>query len=71
MKVKKTLSVIFAALMVTGLTACDDGSEDGNGVADSNFTVNGNTATVRWDKFDGANGYSIEKATATTRILTS
>ncbi len=48
--------------MVTGLTACDDGSEDGNGVADSNFTVNGNTATVRWDKFDGANGYSIEKA---------
>jgi hypothetical protein len=61
-KVKKTLSVIFAALMVTGLTACDDGSEDGNGVADSNFTVNGNTATVRWDKFDGANGYSIEKA---------
>lgn len=62
MKVKKTLSVIFAALMVTGLTACDDGSEDGNGVADSNFTVNGNTATVRWDKFDGANGYSIEKA---------
>lgn len=62
MKVKKTLSVIFAALMVTGLTACNDGSEDGNGVADSNFTVNGNTATVRWDKFDGANGYSIEKA---------
>ena len=48
--------------MVTGLTACDDGSEDGNGVADSNFTVNGNTATVRWDKYDGANGYSIEKA---------
>lgn len=62
MKVKKTLSVIFAALMVTGLTACNDGSEDGNGVADSNFTVNGNTATVRWDKYDGANGYSIEKA---------
>lgn len=48
--------------MVTGLTACNDGSEDGNGVADSNFTVNGNTATVRWDKYDGANGYSIEKA---------
>ena len=76
MKFKKALAVGVAALIISGLgvslTACTGGSEDdnggngGNGGNDnkvtSNFIVNGNTATVRWDKYDGATGYAVAKA---------
>lgn len=65
MKIKNAFALVFAALLVTGMTACGDGNPDSgkvDGKTDANFTVNGNTATVRWDKYEGANGYSIEKA---------
>ncbi len=66
MKFKKALAVGVAALLVSGLTvgltACKD-DDDGNGVAsDYNFAVDGNKVTVRWDKYEGATGYSIEKS---------
>ncbi len=65
MKFKKALAVGFAALLVVGLTACKGEEEDNTppvGEVNSNFTVNGNTATVSWDKVDGATGYSVAKA---------
>lgn len=71
MKLKKTMAVAVAALLTVGLTAgvtaCaggNDGSGDDDGVAvsDYNFSVNGNKATVRWDKYEGASGYSVEKS---------
>ena len=66
MKFKKVLAVGFAALLVVGLTACKGGEDDGNGgndvASDYNFAVNGNKVTVRWDKLEGATGYSIEKS---------
>ncbi|MDE7168055.1 MAG: hypothetical protein K2O28_04320 [Clostridia bacterium] len=67
MKFKKALAVGFAALLVVGLTACKGGEEEnGNsGVAsDYNFEVNGSKVTLRWDKYDGATGYSIEKSSS-------
>ena len=68
MKFKKALAVGFAALLVVGLTACKGGEEEngGNGGNEvtSNFTVNGNTATVSWDKYEGATAYSVAKASS-------
>lgn len=62
MKFKKTLSVVFAALMVTGITACTDGNGDGTDGKDDDKTPS--TLTVRWDKYEGATGYSVEKASS-------
>lgn len=71
MKFKKALSVVFATLLLTGLTACTDGPDAGDGgeggkptQAASNFTVSGNTATVSWNKYPGATYYSVAKASS-------
>ena len=68
MKFKKALAVGVAALLVAGLTvgltACkDDGEDNGDtAVSDYNFAVDGNKVTLRWDKYEGATGYSVEKS---------
>lgn len=66
MKLKKTAAVAVAALLAIGLTACGggDGASGGDvgGEVKVNFTIDGDKATVRWEKCDGASGYSIEKA---------
>lgn len=70
MKLKKTAAVAVAALLAIGLTACGGGDGDSGGASGGdvggevkvNFTIDGDKATVRWEKCDGASGYSIEKA---------
>ena len=66
MKLKKTAAVAVAALLAIGLTACGGGDGDSGGDVGGevkvNFTIDGDKATVRWEKCDGASGYSIEKA---------
>lgn len=66
MKLKKTAAVAVAALLAIGLTACGGGDGDSGGDSGGevkvNFTIDGDKATVRWEKCDGASGYSIEKA---------
>lgn len=66
MKLKKTAAVAVAALLAIGLTACGGGDGDSGGDVGGevkvNFTIDGDKATVRWEKCDGAGGYSIEKA---------
>lgn len=60
MKFKKTLSVAFAALMLTGITACTGGNDTDDDKGDDTPAI----LTVRWDKYDGATGYSVEKASS-------
>jgi len=62
MKLKKTAAVAVAALLAIGLTACGGGDGDSGGEVKGNFTIDGDKATVRWEKCDGASGNSIEKA---------
>ncbi|MDE6585999.1 MAG: hypothetical protein K2K80_04905 [Clostridia bacterium] len=67
MKFKNVCAVIISALLAVGATACGVGNPDDDNTVDNsnaNFIINGNTATLRWDKYDGANGYSIEKASS-------
>ena len=66
MKLKKILAVGIASLLVAGLavnlTACKDEEEDNGVASDYNFAVNGGKVTVRWNGYEGATGYSIEKS---------
>lgn len=69
MKLKKTAAVAVAALLAMGMTACGGGNipekpSGGESGITSNFTVDGNKATVRWKKCEDASGYSVEKSSS-------